>query len=76
MTWFTQNISNSKVLNFEHIKACIEIARAGLIEDPDTVSQALWVMAYLSDTPDENVISLIFNNGQIISDLIKYLNAD
>lgn len=76
MTWFTQNTTMKKILDFENIQLAVEIARTGLIEDMDSVSQALWTMAYLSDTPDENVISLIFNNGAIISDLVKYLTAN
>lgn len=65
--WVNSNLARYKNLEQDQIKMIVTVARAGLFsEDSDIISDCLWTISYVADTPDDNLIDYIATNETVI----------
>jgi importin subunit alpha-6/7 len=60
MCWLCSNISRHGKLNVDQMQQLIQVASCGFhTENNEIISDCTWVISYLADTPDDNVIDMV-----------------
>jgi hypothetical protein len=72
--WVNSNIARYKHLSEQENLICFHVAKAGIFtEDTDIISDALWTISYLADTPDDKLIDY-FSSEDVIVKIVENLD--